>query len=156
MANSKGTIVLTGANGGLGAAMVSKIVSTPDLTGYYGVYTVRDANAAPALRASLASGLKSHPHSHDILSLDMTNLAAVREFAATFNRKVSTGDIPPIRALILNAGYLEFTTQTWTDDGFDMTFASTYLGHWLMTLLLLESMDRDRGRIVVPASESHE
>lgn len=64
--------------------------------------------------------------------------------------------MPPIRALILNAGVLDFGKQTWTSDGFDVTFASNYLGHWLLTLLLLQSMDKEAGTIVVIGSQMHE
>jgi NAD(P)-dependent dehydrogenase (short-subunit alcohol dehydrogenase family) len=46
--------------------------------------------------------------------------------------------------------------ENFTDDGFDMSFASNYLGHWLLTLLLLQSIDRECGRIVVLGSITHE
>lgn len=64
--------------------------------------------------------------------------------------------IPPIRALILAAGYQDFGKQSWTKDSFDTTFASNYLGHWLLTLLLLGSMDKETGRVVVIGSQGHE
>ncbi|KAM4066413.1 short chain dehydrogenase [Hirsutella rhossiliensis] len=150
---SPGTILLTGANGSLGSAIVSSIVSTPELAAHHGLYTVRDAEAAPALRSALGAAPR---HCHDVKSLDLADLAAVRRTAAAINARVASGDIPRIRALILNAGYLEFTTQAWTDDGFDMSFASNYLGHWLLTLLLLQSMDAEAGRVVVIGSESHD
>lgn len=154
--NIKGTILVTGANGSLGSALVSRIVSQADLAAYRGVYTVRNAGAAPNLKSALQKGKFIDFHSYDILSLELTNLANVRAVAAAINDRVASGQIPPIQALVLNAGYLEFSTQTWTDDGFDSTFASNYLGHWLLTLLLLQSMDRETGRIVVIGSESHD
>lgn len=162
MANSqaspgKGTILLTGANGSLGSTMASQIASTPELAAYHGLYAVRDAKAAPVLRSALAQhGSKTNPHAHDIISINLADLDSVRAVATTINSQVATGQIPPIRALILNAGYLEFTAQSWTADGFDMTFASNYLGHWLLTVLLLQSMDREAGRVVVVGSESHD
>jgi NAD(P)-dependent dehydrogenase (short-subunit alcohol dehydrogenase family) len=58
--------------------------------------------------------------------------------------------------LILNAGFQDFGKQSWTDDGFDVTFAANYLGHWLPTLLLLKSMNKEAGRIIVIGSQSHE
>lgn len=154
---SKGTIVLTGANGTVGSTLVSNIVSQPEFAAYHGIYTVRNAQSATALKAALTSGgTSSIPHSHDIVSLDLSSLAKVRETAATINTRVASGEIPPIRALILNAGYLEFTSQSWSEDGYDLAFASNYLGHWLLTLLILQSMDKMHGRVVVVTSESHE
>lgn len=98
---------------------------TPELRVYYGLYTAREASTATALR----SALHDPRHSHDILSLDLARPAQVREVAAAINARVPSGEIPPIRALILNAGYQELTTQTWTEDGFDMSFATNYRGH---------------------------
>lgn len=155
----KGTILLTGANGSLGSTIASQIASTPELAAYHGIYAVRDAETAPALRTALAqrgTQTTNPPHTHDIISLNLADLSNVRAVAASINTRVAAGEIPPIRALVLNAGYLEFTAQSWTADGFDLTFASNYLGHWLLTVLLLGSMDREDGRIVVVGSESHD
>ena len=70
--------------------------------------------------------------------------------------RVSAGEIPPIRVLILNADFQDLGKQSWTDDGLDTTFAANYLGHWLLTLLLLKSMDKEAGRIIVIGSPAHE
>lgn len=150
----RGTVLITGANGGLGVAVVREILSRPDLaSNNYGIYTVREASSAARLQSALET---SSEHSNDILSLDLTRLDDVRRIASDVNARISSGLIPPIRALILNAAFLEFEEQTWTQDGYDMAFASAYLGHWLLTLLLLQSLDRESGRIVVIGSSAHE
>ncbi|KAI1453955.1 NAD(P)-binding protein [Annulohypoxylon moriforme] len=156
MAASKGTIILTGANGSLGSAIASKIVSTPEFAAYHGIYTVRDTASTPALKHALRTPQAAHLHNHDVMSLDLTDLTSVREIAATINAGVRAADIPPIRVLILNAGWQEFTTQTWTKDGFDVAFMANYLGHWLLTMLLLQSMDRESGKVVVIGSLAHD
>lgn len=147
----KGTIVLTGANGGIGSAIVSRIVASPELSSYYGIYTVRNAASTPLHLAP-----NTGPHAHDTLSLDLSSLASVRAAAATINARVAAGEIPPIRALVLNAGYQEMDGQRFTDDGFDTMFEVNYLGNWLLVLLLLQSMGRETGRIVVLGSKAHE
>ncbi|KAK6068470.1 putative short-chain dehydrogenase [Seiridium cupressi] len=155
MAASKGTILVTGANGGLGSAIVRQIVSQPELAAYHGIYTVRDGKSASgSLRSILAATGSSHPH--DIFSLDLAKLESMRQTAQTINERVASGDIPPIRALILNAGFQDFGKQAWNDDGLDMTFSANYLGHWLLTLLLLKSMDKDSGRVVIIGSQAHD
>uniref|UniRef100_A0A8H7MYZ2 Ketoreductase (KR) domain-containing protein n=1 Tax=Bionectria ochroleuca TaxID=29856 RepID=A0A8H7MYZ2_BIOOC len=53
MASSKGTILVTGANGGLGCSIVSRIISTPELALYHGIYVVRNATQASALDSVL-------------------------------------------------------------------------------------------------------
>jgi NAD(P)-dependent dehydrogenase (short-subunit alcohol dehydrogenase family) len=150
-----GSILVTGANGGIGSAIISRIHRTPELASYHGIYTVRHRAADP-----LPGIVHSHPthveHQYETLSLDLSRLVNVREIAAVVNRKVSAGEIPPIRALILNAGYQEMDAQRFTDDGLATVFVANYLGHWLLVLLLLGSMDRERGRIVVLGSKAHE
>lgn len=154
MAAPKGTIVLTGAAGGLGAAIIHRVVADPELSAHHGLYTVRDASAAPSSLRQTLHAAASHPA--DVLSLDLADLSSVRETAAAINAKVADGQIPPIRALILNAAHRDNQGQRRTEGGLDLAFATNYLGNWLFTLLLLESMDRDVGRIVVLGSWVHE
>jgi NAD(P)-dependent dehydrogenase (short-subunit alcohol dehydrogenase family) len=154
MSEAEGTIVVTGANGGLGSALAKTIASSPELATCHGIYAVRDAQSAPNLSAALADGKASHPY--DLLSLDLSKLETVRAAAETINARVEAGEMPPIRVLILNAGFQDFGKQVWTDNGLDMTFTANYLGHWLLTLLLLKSMDQESGRIVLVGSQAHE
>lgn len=154
MAATKGTVLVTGANGGLGIAIARGIATAPpEVAVHHALYTVRSTVAADTVHSALAA-TKAHPH--DILQLDLSDLSSVRETAAAINKRVSAGDIPRIRALVLNAGYRETERQTWTEDGLDTAFASNYLGHWLLTLLLLQSMDWETGRVVVVGGIVHE
>lgn len=154
---SKGTIILTGANGGIGSAIVSRIRSSPELSSYHAIYTVRDASSPlpPHLDPQIQQreGVKQ---TFDTISLELSNLQSVRAAAASINARVTAGQIPPIRALILNAGYHEMNTQSFTEDGFATMFMANYLGNWLLVLLLLKSMDREMGRIVVLGSKAHD
>ncbi|OTA57643.1 putative short-chain dehydrogenase [Hypoxylon sp. EC38] len=154
MGSPKGTILVTGANGGLGSAIVNRLASEPQFANYHGLYAMRDAKLAPSL-VSIFS--KNPSHSYDVVSLDLANLDSVRQAAELINARVAAESIPPIQTLILNAGFQDFGKQIWTDsDGLDMTFGANYLGHWLLTLLLLKSMNKDSGRIVIVGSQSHD
>lgn len=82
MTAAKGTILVTGANGGLGSAIVEQIVSKPEFSTYQGLYTVRDPSKAYSLEAVLKSGA-SHPH--DVVALDLTKLDHVRLVAERIN-----------------------------------------------------------------------
>lgn len=156
MASEKGTVLVTGTNGGLGSAIVSAIVSKADLaSSYYGIYTVRQLDRAPALNSVLANASNKR-HSHETLALDLSRMASVRDVAHDVNTRVAAGELPPIRALILNAAYQEHHTQDFTPDGFDMSFQCNYLSHWLLVLMLLQSMDKEYGRVVILGSWSHE
>jgi NAD(P)-dependent dehydrogenase (short-subunit alcohol dehydrogenase family) len=153
MSELQGTVLVTGANGGLGSAIVSRIVNSSLGKEYYGAYTVRSPKTAKALDAVLK---KAKDHEHGIIPMDLSSLAKVREAAALINQRVADGAMPPIRALILNAAFQENTTLTMTEDGFDTTFQVNHLSHFLFTLLILQSMDKEKGRVVVIGSWSHE
>ncbi|KAI0154505.1 putative short-chain dehydrogenase [Xylariaceae sp. FL1272] len=158
MAATNGTFliiptVIIGANGGLGVAVVQQMLSSEQFAAYHGLYAVRDAQSASALQAALSS---KPPHSHDVVSIDLDNMDSVRTVAQTINARVAAGTIPLIQVLVLNAGFQDFDKQVWTSDGFDRTFTANYLGQWLLTLLLPESMNTSSGRIVVIGSQSHD
>ncbi|KUI62890.1 Protochlorophyllide reductase B, chloroplastic [Cytospora mali] len=156
MSSKNGSIFITGANGGLGSAMISAIVSNPDFaSSYHGIYTVRQLDRASNLTSVLENAPKKR-HSYETLALDLARIASVRDVAHDINTRVASGELPPIRALILNAAYQEHTTQGFTPDGFDMSFQCNYLSHWLLVLMLLQSMDKEHGRIVVIGSWSHD
>ncbi|KAI3323797.1 NAD(P)-binding protein [Xylariaceae sp. AK1471] len=156
MASAKGSIFITGANGGLGSAIVRQIVNSPSLAKtYHGIYTVRNTQRADAVQNVLQKA-GSAGHKYDLVPLDLSSLASTRKAAEDINKRVADGSIPPIRALIINAAWQEYTTHTMTDDGFDMTFQANHLSHFLLTLLLLKSMDKKNGRIVILGSWSHD
>lgn len=154
----KGSIIITGSNGGLGSATVDQIVHQPQLAkDYYGIYTVRKVETADAVKRVLSQAAAAKAqHQHELLPLDLASLASTRRAAESINERVASGALPPIRALILNAGYQEQRTQAFTRDGFDMSFQANFLSHFLLTLLLLQSMDKEHGRIVVIGSWTHE
>ncbi|KAI1165898.1 hypothetical protein F5B18DRAFT_134286 [Nemania serpens] len=157
MSAAKGSILVTGANGGLGSAIVQRIVGSSALAkSYHGLYTVRSAERADAVQGVLKKAAAKAGHAYDLVPLDLSSLASTRKVAADINRRVAEGSVPPIRALVLNAAWQEYTTQTITSDGFDMTFQATHLSHFLFALLLLKSLDKESGRVVVLGSWSHD
>ncbi|KAH6961217.1 hypothetical protein DER45DRAFT_560394 [Fusarium avenaceum] len=155
MSTPQGTVLVTGANGGLGAAIVDDIIKKPNLaSNYAGVYTVRKAATATRLQKSLSYAPASHKHG--VVDLDLGSLASVRTVAAEINRRVAAGELPPIRALILNAGYQDHELITMTDDGYETSWQVNFLANQLLVLLLLQSMDKEKGRILIVGSWSHD
>ncbi|KAM0253042.1 hypothetical protein ACHAQJ_007473 [Trichoderma viride] len=152
---SKGTIIVTGANGGLGSAIVRNIVSTPDLAlNYTGIYAVRKVATAKTLQSVLARAPSNHKH--ETVDVDLGSLANVRKTAADINTRVASGDLPRIRALILNAGYQDHSGFVMSEDGFEMTWHVNFLSNLLLSLLLLQSMDAQDGRILIVGSWTHD
>lgn len=112
----KGSILVTGANGGLGSAVVARLLATPALVPtYVGVYTVRRAADASRLRSVLRGAPAAHRH--ETVELDLGSLASIRETAARINARVASRELPRIRALVLNAGYQDQTSLVGTGRG---------------------------------------
>jgi NAD(P)-dependent dehydrogenase (short-subunit alcohol dehydrogenase family) len=153
MAQPEGSIVLTGANGGLGIGFVSELLKSPHAISYRAIYTVRNVKTAQSLQAALKNAPATHKH--EISALDLTTIASVRAWADTINSRVADGSLPPIRALILNAAFQDETKQVFTSDGLDANFEINYLANFLLILLLLQSIDKTHGRIVFVSSCAH-
>ncbi|RGP64034.1 hypothetical protein FSPOR_8200 [Fusarium sporotrichioides] len=155
MSASKGTVLVTGTNGGLGSAIVTDILHKPELASTYtGVYTVRKAATATRLQKILSGAPKSHRH--NVIDMDLGSLASVKTTAAEINRRVAAGELPTIKVLILNAGYQDHEEITMTDDGYETSWQVNYLANQLLVLLLLQSMDKEKSRILIIGSWSHD
>lgn len=59
------------------------------------------------------------------LALDFSRISDVRDVAMDINKQVQKGNIPPIQNTVINAGFCEFARQTWTEDGFELSFAAS-------------------------------
>jgi NAD(P)-dependent dehydrogenase (short-subunit alcohol dehydrogenase family) len=151
MAEEGGTVIVTGAAGGLGRSIAEQYIK---LTKPYDAqFTVR--NAAHANAAPLRQLLGDDPRfSTPELALD--SLAAVRQFTSKLNTDIAAGRAKPIRALVLNAAVQSTIGVRYTSDGLEESFAVNYLANFLLVLLLLQSMDKDHGRIVFVSSFSHD
>ncbi len=85
----------------------------------------------------------------EFLALDLADLASVRAAAKAFLDRGL-----PLHALINNAGLAG--PRGLTKDGFELTFGTNHLGHFLFTTLLLDKLKATApSRIVNVASEAH-
>lgn len=159
---SKGTILVTGANGGLGRGYITALSRTSYAKDYRGIYLDRDDAAAADLDTFIKTKLqpKSPGHKWETAALDLASLAKIRAFAADINARVAEGTLEPIRALVLVAGYLDVAPEAtkprrFTEDGHEMVWGINYLANFLLVLLLLRSLDKEHGRVVMVSSWSH-
>ncbi|XP_022145910.1 short-chain dehydrogenase TIC 32, chloroplastic-like [Momordica charantia] len=89
------------------------------------------------------------------MPLDLSSLASVANFVAHFHSLNL-----PLNLLINNAGKFSHDHAI-SEDGFEMTFATNYLGHFLLTKLLVNKMAETakatgvEGRIVNVSSSIH-
>ncbi|MEM8640059.1 MAG: oxidoreductase [Cyanobacteria bacterium P01_G01_bin.54] len=141
--NLKGkTYLITGGNSGIGFA-AAKMLAAADANLLIGARNATKAEKAVAEIGAIGSGTA------DYVVMDLASLAAVRSAAAQIRERYSQLD-----GLIANAGIMQ-TPETRTDDGFELQLATNHLGHFLLTGLLFDLVERAAGRIVVVSSIAH-
>lgn len=86
--------------------------------------------------------------------LDLASLKSIRQFVQKFKDRGL-----PLHVLVNNAGIM-LVPERKTDDGFELHFGLNYLGHFLLTNLLLASLKRSGrqgacSRVVTMSSATH-
>jgi NAD(P)-dependent dehydrogenase (short-subunit alcohol dehydrogenase family) len=137
------TIVVTGANSGIGKACATELARR----GAHVVMTARDKARGEAARDEIrrASGNQDV----DLLLGDFASLDSVRALADQLRA------LPKIDVLINNAG-LMLTERVETKDGFETQFQVNHLAPFLLTSLLIPKLAETPGaRVVTVASNAH-
>jgi NAD(P)-dependent dehydrogenase (short-subunit alcohol dehydrogenase family) len=147
------TIVITGGNTGLGYGCAAAILSSLDGP-WHVVVASRNEGRAQTAVDRLAAGAAAG-HTVEAMRLDLASLASVRRFAAELIDRVESREIPPLQALVCNAGVQTGTNLTRTDDGFETTFAVNHLGHFLLVNELRPLLQAP-SRVVVVSSDTHD
>lgn len=135
--------LVTGANSGIGLETARALAHR----GAHVVLACRSQAKAVEAQRSIEAGGKA---SLEILSLDLSSLAKVREAATQFRAKHARLDL-----LINNAGVM-WLPQGLTVDGNDMQFGTNHLGHFALTGHLLDLLLATPGsRVVTVSSIAH-
>lgn len=92
------------------------------------------------------------PQGTEILPLDLSSLNSVREFATLVKNRIGDNQID---LLILNAGANFGNNTTPTVDGFEPTFGTNHLSHYLLSRLLWTNMS-DNGKLIFTTSDTHD
>ena len=136
------TYIVTGANSGAGLATVAQLVRQ----GARVVAACRRVAAGEEATLHLGSARGSV----EVMALDLGSLASVRRFAADFTAKHARLD-----GLVNNAGVMN-TPQGRTEDGFETQLGTNHLGHFLLTELLLDTLEASApSRVVCVSSVAH-
>lgn len=134
--------IVTGANSGSGFATTKQLAEQ-------GALVVGACRRVQAGKEAFAD-LGEIRGSVEILELDLASLKSVRVFAEAFLAKYDQLD-----GLVNNAGVMH-TPEGRTEDGFETQFGINYIGHFLLTELLLDTLKASApARIVNVSSVAH-
>lgn len=139
------TALVTGANSGLGFEAAAQLAEAG-----YGrvILACRTLDKAEAAKRALAERTGADPF--ETLEVDVSSIESAR---AASDELVRRGN--PVDTLLLNAGMVSGEAMNKTVDGLEVAFASSIIGHHVMTLGLLDAgVIPDGARVVIAGSES--
>ena len=142
--NSMRTAIITGANSGLGLQCARSLLATDP--SWHVVLAVRDPERGAAAVEQLGSGQRC-----TVMQLDLASLSSVQGFIDD----ARVGGLPPLHAVVCNAGVQVVSGAQTTADGYEMTFGVNHLGHFALVSGLLDAL-RPPARIVVVSSGTHD
>jgi NAD(P)-dependent dehydrogenase (short-subunit alcohol dehydrogenase family) len=125
------TVVVTGANSGLGLVTAGELAKA----GAHVVLACRDRPRGERAAASMTGSV-------EVRALDLADLASVQAFA---------DGLVTVDVLVNNAGVMAIPKRR-TRDGFEMQIGTNHLGHFALTGLLI---DRITDRVVTVSSIAH-
>ncbi len=137
------TFLITGANTGIGRATAAGLAKR----GGKVFVACRSAQKGRAAAAEITAATGNDAVL--FLPLDLADLASVRNCAAEF---LARGE--PLHVLINNAGVAG--SRGLTKDGFELGFGVNHLGHFALTVALLDHLAASApARVVTVASDAH-
>lgn len=143
-----GTTLITGGNSGLGFETATKLAAKRENLILAGRNPAAVEAAAARLRERFGVQVMT-------VELDTSSLTSVCLAADHVKRLIATGMFSSLNALICNAGAQFRGPVEYSVDGFELTFATNYLGHFLLVNLLLDTLATD-GRVVFTSSGTHD
>jgi NAD(P)-dependent dehydrogenase (short-subunit alcohol dehydrogenase family) len=136
--------IVTGANSGLGLVTARELARAGAAVLMACRNLDKGHSAVEQVRAAVPGAQLQ------LEELDLASLASVRAFAERYRATHDGLDL-----LINNAGVMAPPRRR-TADGFELQFGTNHLGHFLLTLLLLDLMEgREDARVVTLSSTAH-
>ncbi|MEK4361573.1 SDR family oxidoreductase [Paenibacillus sp. FSL M8-0212] len=141
---SNQTAIVTGANSGMGLATTSELARQ----GYRVIMACRsEKRGQEALQEAVR---QSGSSAIELMLCDLGSLESIRQFARTFRERHDRLDV-----LVNNAGVVMIKRKE-TSDEFEQSIGINHLGHFLLTLLLIEPLKAAKqGRIVNVSSGAY-
>ncbi|WEZ85712.1 SDR family NAD(P)-dependent oxidoreductase (plasmid) [Rhizobium sp. 32-5/1] len=134
------TMIVTGGASGIGIETVKSLAAA----GASVTIAARRPDAAKEVAQKLRT--ETGNENIDVHPLDVSDLASVREFVGNWHK--------PLHALVNNAGVMALPDLQRSAQGYEMQFATNFLGHFALTLGLHRHLAEAEGARVVSVSST--
>uniref|UniRef100_T1JHK1 WW domain-containing oxidoreductase n=1 Tax=Strigamia maritima TaxID=126957 RepID=T1JHK1_STRMM len=137
-------VVVTGANSGIG-------LETAKSLAFHGATVILGSRNMEKSFEAIENFATEKPQiKAEAMLLDLCSFRSIHQFATDFQKKY-----PKLDLLVLNAAVFGVPYSR-TENGFESTFQTNYLGHFYLVKLLEDTLIKSApNRVVVVASESH-
>lgn len=142
------TAIITGSNSGIGLQIATDLAEM----GANVILACRSMDKAENAKAQILSKVPNAKDRVRVLKLDTSSLESVRTFAKCWQSRQAPAQT--IDILVHNAGIAGASgsaPSAFSEDGFELTYATNFLGSFLLTHLLEEYLSED-ARIVFTSS----
>ncbi len=140
-----GTMVVTGASAGIGAAAAVLLTSM----GHSVLATGRSPEKLAAVHERMVAAAPDGVAVPDPVAADFADLAEVRRLAEVILQRCPRLDV------LANNAALQTTRREVSADGFELVLAVNHLAPFLLTNLLVDRLRSSGGRVVSTASVAH-
>lgn len=141
------TVLITGGHSGIGLAAARTLASMK--------VNLVLAGRSPERMQEVADDLRLSGVSVITLAVDTSSLESVRAAAAEVQSMLTARTISSLDALLLNAGGRFDGPVSYSQEGYETTFATNCLGHFLLVQLLAPVLS-ETARVVFTASGTHD
>lgn len=127
------TVIITGANSGIGKAAVYKFASE----GHKVIMACRNISKSQIVQAEINKFLSDN--TVDLLELDVSSIHSIENFCKEVHTNYKTIDI-----IVNNAAYFNHGEKNYklSKDGIELTFATNTVGPYLLTYHLLDKLEK--------------
>lgn len=131
-------IIITGATDGIGKSTEQRLLEM----GHFIIILARNVEKAKKI-------YNSYQDKAEIIYCDLSSLSTIKSAVSSIKKHSQQIDV-----LINNAGCISPTREV-TKDGFEKMFAINYLGHVLLTKLLIDKLILSNSRVINVSSQAY-